>query len=194
MACHCTRRRGAHGQRLPYRRTVLARCQLDLPRLIDDDLFAPIKLLFKNGFYVSAAKLFLVNIDTLSFLESGESSGGTFRGWLERYCDLGPLGITAEELWEWRNGMLHMSNLESRKVKAEKVRRLFLVVGNLPAEAPNEIAEGRFLNFLMLIKVVADGFARHLEAMNRDRNPLMMFLERYDLVIADQRLLRLAVG
>ena len=54
-----------------YLRRYTANGQFDLPRLINDDFFVPIKLLFNNKHYVSSAKLLLIFVDTISFLESG---------------------------------------------------------------------------------------------------------------------------
>ena len=60
----------------------------DIPKLLNDDFFAPIKLLFNNRHYVSATKLRLIFIDTMSFLESGWSDPSSFQDWLDRYVDL----------------------------------------------------------------------------------------------------------
>jgi len=168
--------------------------KFDLPRLLNDDFFVPIKLLFNNKHYVSSAKLLLIFIDTISFLERGTSDAATFRGWLDQYCDLAPLGVTSEELWEWRNGLLHMSNLDSRKVSASKVKRLISFVGPLPDGFPMESPDGKLLNLHGLVKAVAGGLQKQIEAMNLDRATLVRFLERYDLVISDSRLLTVTYG
>ncbi len=47
-----------------------------------------------------------------------EIKPGNFSKWLAAYADLTPLGVTAKELWEFRNGLLHMINLSSRAVTA----------------------------------------------------------------------------
>lgn len=42
----------------------------DVPRLINDDFFLAIKLLFNSGLYVSASKLLLSFIDSIAYVES----------------------------------------------------------------------------------------------------------------------------
>src|SRR5688572_7521764 len=89
----------------------------DFGGLINADFFQPIRILFQNQHYVSATKLLVVAIDSIAHIEHGDVRGG-FVKWLDQYADLSQLGITAEELWEQRNSLLHMSNLDSRKVQA----------------------------------------------------------------------------
>ena len=94
----------------------------DLPRLLNDDFFVAIRLLFNNRCYVSAANLLMSFIDSIAFVEYGDCTGGSnFCRWLESYVDLQSIGITAEEIWEHRNSLVHMTNLDSRKVLSGKV-------------------------------------------------------------------------
>lgn len=97
---------------------------IDIPALIHDDYFLAIKLTYNARLYASSAKLILSCIDSLAFIEFGHTSEPAFVLWLKAYADLGPLAITPEELWELRNGLLHMTNLSSRKLTAQKVRRV----------------------------------------------------------------------
>lgn len=62
-------------------------------------------------------------MDSVAHVEYGDTPG-SFTKWLNTYAQLDTLGITAEELWEQRNSLLHLSNLGSRKVRAGKVRSL----------------------------------------------------------------------
>jgi hypothetical protein len=98
-------------------------------KLINDDYFLAIKLTANAGLYVSSLKLLLSCIDSLAYIEYGDYYQTPFIGWLKTYADLTILGITAEELWEFRNGILHMTNLESRKVAQNKVRRISVKIG-----------------------------------------------------------------
>lgn len=93
--------------------------------LINDDFLLAYKLLYNNRHYASAAKLFMSCIDSIAHVEYGydkkPSERAVFSRWLDAYVDLKPVGVTADELWELRNGMLHMSNLDSNKVLKKKL-------------------------------------------------------------------------
>lgn len=58
-------------------------------------------------------------LDTVAFIDKGDVKDN-FCLWLDAYADLKPPGITAKELWEFRNGLLHMTNLHSRSVATGK--------------------------------------------------------------------------
>lgn len=89
----------------------------DFTGLLNADFFEPIRILFRAEHYVSATKLLVVAIDSVAYVEFGDGERNPFVAWLYRYANLGPIGVTPEELWEQRNSLLHMSNLDSRKVK-----------------------------------------------------------------------------
>ena len=115
-----------------YLKVYLTDAGLDIPRLIDDDFILAIKTLMNNEKYISALKLILSMIDTLGFIEFGPTND-CFVKWLDKYCAMKDSGVTSEELWELRNSLLHMTNLDSRKVRSGKVERL------MPAFAAPEI-------------------------------------------------------
>ena len=48
----------------------------DIPRLINDDYFLAMKLVFNAKHYISFAKLLLIYIDTIGFVEYGDSVAG----------------------------------------------------------------------------------------------------------------------
>jgi hypothetical protein len=100
----------------------------DFAQLFDDDFFRAIRLLYNAGHYVSAAKLLMSFLDTVAYIEYGDRPGN-FIPWLTEYASLAALGITPEELWEFRNGLLHMTNLDSRKVRKGDVARLIMQFG-----------------------------------------------------------------
>ena len=162
----------------------------DLAQLIHDDFFLAIKLLFKNDLYVSSAKLLVSFIDSIGFVEYGDN-GITFIRWLDAYVDLGPVGITSEELWEHRNSLLHMTNLDSRKVLAGKVKRLLLYVGELPHAIPAENSHAKYYSLAKLLSAVGIGVNVWINTFNVDRNKLEVFMDRYDLVVSDNRKLEI---
>lgn len=98
----------------------------DLPRLLNDDYFNAIRLLWNNKQYVSVMKLLLSFLDTVAYLDSGDTPGN-FQKWLNNYADITSLDVTADELWELRNSLLHMTNSDSRKVARGEVRRIFSI-------------------------------------------------------------------
>jgi hypothetical protein len=153
---------------------------------MNDDYFKAIKTLFNAGLYVSCAKLLMSCVDTLAFVEFGDAQGN-FANWLDTYVDLKPLGISSGELWEFRNSVLHMTNLQSRKVISGHVSPIMLYVGgpkSMPAITPNL---PKPFNLHELLKIIADGIGRWGEAYNADRDKLLKFIERYDSTISDSR-------
>ncbi len=84
----------------------------DMQRLLNDDYFNAIKLLFNSKYYVSCMKLIVSFVDTVSYLEFGDTPGAFVR-WLKTYSAIDKLGITEQQLWEHRNSILHMSNVSA---------------------------------------------------------------------------------
>jgi hypothetical protein len=160
---------------------------INLSQLIHDDYFLAIKLTFNARLYVSAMKLLLSCIDSLAYIEYGYEQGAFVR-WLETYADLTSLRITAAELWELRNGVLHMTNINSRKVSQNRVRRISFRVGGSP-EFTQDSANGvYYFDFYGLIQRFAEAQGRWVETYNMDRDKFAKFLERYDETISDSRL------
>lgn len=159
---------------------------INLSQLIHDDYFLAIKLTFNAKLYVSAMKLLASCIDSLAYIEYGDQQG-SFVEWLNTYADLAPLGITATELWEFRNGILHMTNVHSKKVRQNKVRRISLRVGG-PSGYPREDINGcYYFDFYGLIKTFAAAQAKWIDSYNHNRDKFAKFIERYDETISDSR-------
>jgi hypothetical protein len=155
--------------------------------LIHDDYFKAIRTLFNAKIYVSCAKLLMSCIDTLAFVEYGDVPGN-FTRWLDAYVDLAPQGISAVELWEFRNSVLHMTNLASRKVVSGIVSPIVPYVGGpetMPAIAPDN---SKPFNLHGLITTIGIGIAKWAESHNSDRDKLLKFIERYDTTISDSRM------
>ncbi len=163
----------------------------DLPRLINDDYFKAIKVLNNEGLYVSAAKLFVSSIDSIAFVEFGDTQGNFIR-WLDRYADLAPLEVTSRELWEFRNGILHMTNLYSRKVQKGQVKSLILSVGS-SEHPPLDNPSWKILKFKPLLEVVAGAISKWVGSYNEDPDKMLDFVARYDLTVSDSRLMVIAL-
>lgn len=158
---------------------------IDFGQLFEDDYFKAIKLLFNNGFLVSSAKLLMIFVDTVAFVEFGDQPG-IFVKWLDSYASLSSIDLEAGELWEFRNGVLHMSNLHSRRVLNGKVQRIIPCV-NLGETIFDEVRNEKQFDMLKLINVLAAGLAKWIETYNADRKKIETFVERYDTVISDVR-------
>lgn len=165
---------------------------LDFGGLINADFFQPIRILFQSQHYVSATKLLVVAIDSIAYVENGDVPGG-FVKWLNDFADLKKLGITAEELWEHRNSLLHMSNLDSRKVRAGSVRRLVAYVGKLPEHVTLDQSSTGYYDLQKLILEFGGACGRWIETYDKDRSKIDSFVERYDLIASDARMLRVPV-
>lgn len=158
---------------------------IDFGQMFEDDYFKAIKLLFNNGFLVSSAKLLMVFVDTVAFVEFGDEQG-SFVKWLDAYTSLSSIDLEAIELWEFRNGVLHMSNLHSRRVLSGKVQRLVPCV-NLGATFFDKVRNEKQFDLLSLIEIIVAGVAKWVETYNVDSLKLEKFVERYDTVISDAR-------
>lgn len=159
---------------------------LDIPKLIHDDFFTAIKLTFNHKLYVSAMKLLVSAIDSIAFIEYGDNKKNVFISWIEQYADLSVLGITAEELWEFRNSLLHMTNLSARKIRAGAVRRISCRIGG--HKGMERTVDGIFyFDFKELIEVYSKALSNWLRTYNQDKEKFKDFIERYDETISDTR-------
>ena len=160
-------------------------------KLLNDDFFQPVRILFNAKHYVSSTKLLVIAIDSVSFIEYGEIKENTFIKWLNTYSEIDELGITAEELWEHRNSLLHMSNLRSRKVAQEKVRALVSYVGELPPDVELNEEKTGYYTLYALIQCFVQACGKWLETYGAQREKIHLFIERYDLIVSDARMLNI---
>ena len=172
-----------------YLTTYFTEVGLDFPRLINDDFFEAAKVLWQRGKYISALKLTFSAIDTLGFIEFGDVDS-CFINWLKGFCALEELGVTAVELWELRNSLLHMTNLESRKVQKGTVNGLVPVIIHPDADFPKEIDGLKCLDLFRLMTVtLPNGVGHWLKTYNEHREKFVSFVERYDKVVSESRLI-----
>ncbi|MCD6174568.1 MAG: hypothetical protein J7K65_02220, partial [Planctomycetes bacterium] len=158
----------------------------DLPLLINNDYLNAIKLLFNNHHYVSCMKLFVSLIDTMAFVEFGDMRGN-FVKWLDNFANLNKVGITPSQLWELRNSILHMSNLDSRKVINGSEKRMSFCVaesGYVP-DGP----EVQYFNLMDFINVISEALSVWSSSYNDNPIKRTVFIERYDRIISDDRLM-----
>lgn len=154
--------------------------QFDFGQLLKDDHFTAIHLLFNNGHYMSAMKLILSFIDTIAWIDIGEHHN--FIKWLNTYSDLHTLSISPEELWEFRNSLLHMTNLDSQKVKQGKVRRISFAVNKRGEFKTKTIGDTTYFNYIDFLFIVEDALKKWVATYNEDRQKIYKFVERYDRI------------
>lgn len=156
-------------------------------QLINDDFFEAIRLLFNHKHYVSSMKLLMVCIDTLSFLEFGDVPNN-FQNWLKTFANLDNLNITQDELWEFRNSMLHTTGFDSRKVLSKKVKRLMFYVSKPTRSYVKETDEGKYFSFKALIDIIGEGSSKWADSYNLNKEKFKVLIERYDRIISDKRM------
>ena len=163
--------------------------EFDFPQLIQDDYCDAIHLLWKKRKYVSCVKLVFSAIDTFGYVEYGPDRRDCFAEWLDDYCDLRELGVTSDELWQLRNSLIHMTNLDSRKVRSGRA------VGLLPRFTHPDRDVARFVDGMkvlhvarFVLSVLPNGIENWLRSYNRDREKFAEFVERYDTIVSEARL------
>ena len=172
-----------------YLTSYWSECGFNFAQLINDDYFEAIHLLWNNRKYISSMKLLFSAIDTIGFLEYGPNGGNCFTRWLDDYCVLDLLGVTSTELWELRNSLIHMTNLDSRKVHSGKTIRLLPQFTHPDRDIP-ALADGikAFHVARFVTVVLPKGIESWLESYNRNRGKFAEFVERYDTVVSEARL------
>lgn len=172
-----------------YLRVYRMGAGLDISRLINDDFIEGIKLLMNERKYTSALKLTLSMIDTLGFIEFGPTND-CFVRWLDKYCAMKDFGVTSKELWELRNSILHMTNLDSRRVLSGQENRLLPVFTAPETDIPDDIEGYKGLHvYRFVLKVVPEGIKNWLSSYNENRDKFVEFVTRYDSVVSDARYL-----
>ena len=160
----------------------------DFSALINDDYLEAPRTLWKEEKYISALKLFLSMIDTLGFLEYGPVYN-CFKDWLETYCSLEDLEVNADELWELRNSLLHMTNLESHKVRHGQIEGLLPVFAGSGIQIPSEVDGFKCFDVVRFVQeVLPNGVAKWLKTYNANLDKLLGFVERYDTIVSEARL------
>ena len=175
------------GVMLDYLSEYVTDGQFDLPRLMNDDYFLAINLLYNAGKFVSCTKLLMSFIDTIAFIDTGDVPDA-FVLWLSTYADLAPLGISPRELWEFRNGLVHMTNLRSRAVASGRTVPLIFYVGSPSQPLPPNPSGAKYLNLKALLDAIALAVSRWIETYNNNREKFVDFVSRYDLIVSDSRM------
>lgn len=162
--------------------------------LINDDFFQPFRILYQAGYYVASIKLMLVAVDSIGYIEFGESTRGEdtpFVKWLKKYADLTSVDVTPRELWEHRNSLLHMSNLDSRQVQKGSIKRLVAYVGSIPPEVELFEENAKYYDYCALIHEFGQSCNRWIQSYTDEPSKFEQFIQRYDLIVSDSRMLHI---
>ena len=163
----------------------------DFTELIENDYYSAIKILWKDKKYISSLKLTCSFVDTLGYVEFGDS-GNVFVKWLDTYCDFTAMEATTEEFWELRNSLLHMSNLDSRQVQKGRVKRLIPVLH--PAAQDFPISSTSDHGFFHMARFLADvfpkGIANWVRSYSGNKEKLLAFIKRYDTIVSEARMMQ----
>ncbi|WP_339548389.1 hypothetical protein [Pseudomonas sp. RA_35y_Pfl2_P32] len=96
-----------------------------------------------GGHHLQAAMLTYVAIEQMAWLSVNPLRSGPadFQNWVNTYMQpYAPLPCTAREIWEARNGLLHMGTAESSANRdSAEIRRVCYVYGNTPKLANKSV-------------------------------------------------------
>lgn len=176
-----------------YLKKYTSESGFDVPRLVHDDYFIAIKMLFNAKLYISGAKLIFSCIDSLAFIEYGDVPRN-FQQWLDTYADLASHDITSDELWELRNSLLHMTNLDSRKVAKGIHPAIIMHIGELSDVEKKAVSNVKFLDIYKFYKTTANAISNWCKSYNANPEKLESFVKRYDLTISDSRLAKVEIS
>ena len=166
--------------------------RLNIHDLLADDFTEAIKLLYAHKHYVAAMKLILSFMDTLAYLEYDDIPKN-FQTWLSTFANLKPVQITPEELWEFRNSMLHMTNPLSRKVQAGSVTRLYFYVSTDAKDVSIDRETGtKMFSFNALYDALLEALENWGKTFTGNLPKQLLFIQRYDTIMSEARIGKLA--
>jgi len=165
---------------------------LSIDSLLEDDFLAAIRSLHQNRHYVSAMKLLVSFFDTLAYLEYGDIQGN-FCMWMTTYVRMESVGVTPAELWEFRNALLHMTNPHSRKVVSSAHPALCFYCDSVQRRSFADDGFGcKMFSFEALYESTTDGIYRWVATYSGRLQKQIEFIRRYDEVLSEGRIGKLA--
>lgn len=161
---------------------------LDVCSMINDDFVLAIKKTWNEKYYTSCLKLLVSFIDTMAYVDTGDSTSANFKKWLDSYVDLSTVGISGDELWEHRNGILHMTTYDSRKVTSGVVMRLMPYAGVVAP--PSNDGSFKYYSLNALLMAVMNGMGRYVTAMDSDLEMRERFCDNYGRTVSDSHYIK----
>jgi hypothetical protein len=162
--------------------------RFDICAMVNDDFVLAIRKVWNETHYTSCLKLLVSFIDTMAFVDTGDSTSATFKAWVGTYVDLAPVGITSTELWEHRNALLHMTTYDSRKVASGTVRRIVPYIGNGPKLPRISNQDCEYYNMRDLLMAVMTGTGIYLSKLNQDDAMRRRFCDNYTKTASDSNM------
>lgn len=159
----------------------------DFNALLEDDYMGAIKILWNDSRYVSALKLMLSMIDTFGYLHLGDSNR-SFQRWVDEFNALDGLDITADELWELRNSLLHMTGGSSRRILDGTIAELEPCIIHPDADLPLDESGVKPLHLSrFLLRSLPNAFATWVKQLSAHPEQARSFIVRYEEIMSDVR-------
>lgn len=159
----------------------------DILRLLEDDFLNSVRLLWNERQYTSAIKLLLSSIDTVSFLAYGDEPNA-FCKWVDAYVDLDELKVNSTELWELRNGLLHMTHNESRKVSQGRTKRVIYYMGS--KQDFGDDSEVVYLHSNQFLASILNAISKYTKEIAASKESMDLFISKYNLIFSDSRYIK----
>ena len=160
----------------------------NFPQLIEDDHFSAIRILWNAKKYISSIKLLFSAIDTWGFIEYGLTKDCAIL-WLDKYCDLASLNATPQEVWELRHSLLHMTNLDSRRVRNQAVGRLLPAIASPELKTlPSSGDTRRFHVSRFIMITLPAAIEKWLTTYTQEKGKFAQFIHRYDTIVSEARM------
>ncbi len=143
------------------------------------------------GHHVPAVMLTYVGIDQMAWLSiSGDkSSGQDFKTWVDTYMlSKNPLPCTSQELWEARNGLLHMGTAESAAHKKQLGIRKILYTFGAAQCTSNSSTDTVFIKAEDLIMGYLTGVLWFMEELHCDAQKLSVALAKLERTLTSRDL------
>jgi hypothetical protein len=83
--------------------------------------------------------------------------------------------------------------LDSRKVRSGKARKLVAYVGEIPPGVVFNQTKTGYYNLQKLIRAIAHACGKWCETYGEHREKIDSFVQRYDLIASDARMLKVKV-
>jgi hypothetical protein len=130
-------------------------------------------------------------IDQMAWLSIARerSNGSDFKVWVSKFIlPRLPAAVTADELWEARNGLLHMGTAESQANRNDiTIRKIYYTVGGL-ACTRNDAPDVTFVNTDELFEAFGASVFWFAEELKADQNRLSTALNKLERMLSQRDL------
>lgn len=143
------------------------------------------------GQTVPALMLAYAAMDQMAWLSISQekSVGADFKAWVGKYVlPKLPVVVSAEELWEARNGLLHTGTADSQANQRDtSIRKVFYTVGRAECTR-NDSSAVVFVKAEHLFEAFFNGALWFVEDLKGDQQKLIVALQKLDRMLTEQGL------